>query len=106
MPYHAETKLIENRYKILEPKYNKEYEMQASQLDCVFVPLLAFDKIGNRLGMGAGFYDATFAFTQQKQHTIQLIGLAYEFQHVDSLVPESWDVPLNAIITEKQIYWK
>ena len=67
------------------------------------MPLVAFDEGGNRLGMGGGFYDASLA---SRSHRAQwgrpvLIGLAHEFQKVDALNVDSWDVPLDGILTDK-----
>ncbi len=59
----------------------------ASQLDVVLTPLVAFDDSGHRLGMGGGFYDRTFAFTGARKlwRRPRIIGLAYEFQRVETL---------------------
>jgi 5-formyltetrahydrofolate cyclo-ligase len=103
MPYLLNDELIENRYHIPEPKYDEKKIILAQQLDLVFVPLVAFDTNGNRLGMGAGFYDRTFAFTGKTTHAVRLIGLAYAFQQVDTLQPQPWDIPLTTIITEQQL---
>jgi 5-formyltetrahydrofolate cyclo-ligase len=53
--------------------------------------------------MGAGFYDRYFAFlrTRPASRRPQLIGIAYSFQQVVSLTPQPWDVPLDAVVTEK-----
>jgi len=74
-------------------------------LDIVFVPLVAFDEKCHRIGMGVGYYDRTFNFklANQKQPPM-LIGLAYEFQKVPSISPQSWDVPVDAVVSEKQLY--
>lgn len=88
-----------NRYGIPEP--STEIERTVSQLDLVFVPLVAFDATGNRLGMGAGYYDRTFAdFHQRPNQLPRLVGLAYAFQQVVALPVQPWDVPLWAVATE------
>ena len=59
---------------------------------------------GTRLGMGGGFYDRSFAFLRDPDKSGQrprLVGLAYEFQQVEALVRQPWDVPLDAAATEK-----
>lgn len=106
LAFHEGDKLTLNRYKILEPEFQQEKVIDVEQLDLVLVPLLAFDKFGNRLGSGAGFYDYTFSFlnTQSRPHKPYLLGLAYDWQCVDQLATEKWDVPLDAVATEKQIY--
>jgi 5-formyltetrahydrofolate cyclo-ligase len=65
------------------------------------MPLVGFDKAGNRLGMGGGFYDRSFAF-KQKRHSCQpkLIGLAHSIQQVDNLSVQGWDIPVDNIVTE------
>lgn len=100
--YTANTNMRCNQYHIPEPMTAKL--TQPNELDCVFVPLVGFDRQGNRLGMGGGFYDRSFSKRLQKnQHTPTLIGLAYSMQEIDSLTRESWDVPLDYVITEKEI---
>lgn len=98
--------LIKNRYSILEPQFAKDKVLPTSGLDLVFLPLLAFDLQGHRLGTGAGFYDITFNFLLKSNRPTKpfLTGLAYEWQRIEFLETESWDVPMDAIITEKNIY--
>ena len=84
----------------------KQAEKNPKRLDLVFMPLVAFDKNSNRLGMGGGFYDRCFAFrntTQQDNIRTRplLIGCAHALQEMSSLKPEKWDVPLDGILTEK-----
>jgi 5-formyltetrahydrofolate cyclo-ligase len=105
-PLRHDTRLRTNRYRILEPVYLNAQCVQAKHLDVVIVPLLAFDRNGNRLGMGGGFYDRTFAFMRQRKTLRRplLIGVAHDFQRVSDLHPTGWDVPLHAVITEKESY--
>ncbi|MEX1033614.1 MAG: 5-formyltetrahydrofolate cyclo-ligase [Cellvibrionaceae bacterium] len=99
--FNGLTPLESNRYGIAEPPMGSGRCMPANQLDLVLLPLVAFDFQGARLGMGAGFYDRTFAFKagQGRQSPI-LVGLAHGCQGVPSLPVEPWDVPLTAIATE------
>lgn len=67
--------------------------------DVIVLPLVAFDDSGNRLGMGAGYYDRTLAL-----HTdIQAIGIAYDCQKAAKIPCEPHDKPLDIIITETNI---
>lgn len=103
--YHADTGLQPNRYGILEP-IAPHHLCAPAQLDTVFVPLVAFTTQGERLGMGAGYYDTTFAFlnhTPRPQHP-RLIGLAYDFQQMPALVQHENDVTLDAVVTESHCY--
>lgn len=107
LPFAEQTPLIPNRFGIAEPQHHRrDRQFKPQRLDLVLMPLVAFDKQGNRLGMGGGFYDRTLAFlrTRRSWRKPRLIGLAYEFQCVDALPVQEWDVPLDAIATEKGIY--
>jgi len=65
--------------------------------DIILTPLLAFDTDLNRLGQGAGFYDRAFATFPDAIR----IGIAWSVQQIAQVPVDAWDVPLNAIITEK-----
>lgn len=96
-PYHGKRR--KNQFGIEEPNNKYNSMLQGKQLDIVLMPLVAFDAQGGRLGMGGGYYDRTFEFLKNSQQKPKLIGLAHDFQQVESLPIESWDIPLNAIIT-------
>ncbi|MFS1539327.1 MAG: 5-formyltetrahydrofolate cyclo-ligase [Candidatus Phlomobacter fragariae] len=95
--YHPDTQLIKNRFNIAEPALNLMDILPIKQLDILFVPLVAFDKQGYRLGMGGGFYDRLLA-NWQKKHFYP-IGLAHDCQLVDKIPVAPWDIPLPEIIT-------
>lgn len=75
-------------------------------LDLVLVPLVGFDDRGNRLGMGAAFYDRHFGFLRHRRAWRRplLIGLAFDLQRVDRLPVAPHDVPLWGIVTERGFY--
>ncbi|NMP01730.1 5-formyltetrahydrofolate cyclo-ligase [Pseudoalteromonas arctica] len=103
--YEKNSPMRANRYGILEPKLNCSQICPLPVLDYLLMPLVAFDKQGNRLGMGGGFYDRTLArLHEQNWQKPQLIGLAHECQKVEALPIESWDVPLKTIITPDKTY--
>ena len=106
LPYDRDTPLVVNRFGIPEPDVAAGRRCRASDLDLVLVPLVAFDSAGNRLGMGGGFYDRTFAYMRNRAYwrRPRLIGIAYEFQHLDHLPSHPWDVPLHGVATEKRLY--
>jgi 5-formyltetrahydrofolate cyclo-ligase len=94
-----------NRFGI--PEYGHAFrKIRAHQLDVLFMPLLGFDLHGTRMGMGGGFYDASLAFLQKRTHwhRPRLIGLAFEAQKVECLPRDAWDVPLDAVLTERALY--
>jgi 5-formyltetrahydrofolate cyclo-ligase len=101
--YRSGEKLSDNRFGIPEPQVRKQ-QLPAWALQTVLMPLVGFDRNGNRLGMGGGFYDRTFAFKRQRPNSRPLlIGLAHSIQQVPALPTESWDMPLNIIATEKEL---
>jgi 5-formyltetrahydrofolate cyclo-ligase len=106
-PYQPGAPLRRNRFQIPEPEVAPAEFLSPSQLDLVLVPVVAFDAAGTRLGMGGGFYDRSFAFLRDEPrggHRPRLLGLAYEFQKVAELIRQSWDVPLDAVMTEAALY--
>ena len=105
-PYEAGDRLKLNRFKILEPVCQPSKWKMARQLDLLLLPLVAFDASGNRMGMGGGFYDRTLAYMQHRRFWKKptLVGLAHEIQKVEQLSSQSWDIPLDYIITEKRRY--
>lgn len=72
--------------------------------DIIIAPLLGFDENCNRLGYGAGHHDKTFEKFKKAGHMFTVIGLAYDFQKVDSLPCEPHDYPLDYVVTEKSVY--
>jgi 5-formyltetrahydrofolate cyclo-ligase len=105
-PYRRDTKLLRNRYGIPEPKSDSGNFFRPREIDVVLAPLVAFDDHGNRIGMGAGFYDRSFRFMRHRINWTRphLVGLAYDFQKVPQLKACSWDIPLQTVVTEKKIY--
>lgn len=103
MPFDANTPLVTNRFNIPEPAFDETLAIAPNDLDYVITPLVAFDAKCHRVGMGAGFYDRTFAFlnTTPRPSNPILCGLAYGFQQVKDTEPESWDVSLNKVVTEE-----
>ena len=98
--------LVCNRFGIPEPARVHDRRIRAVALDLVLLPLVAFDAMGHRLGMGGGYYDHSFEFINRRVHwrKPRLVGLAYEFQHLPLIEPEPWDVPLDAVATEQGMY--
>lgn len=102
--YEKNTKLKENKYKILEPQ-SKEY-IDLHELDAILLPLIAFDQHNNRLGMGQGFYDKTLASIKNSMVKVltvmpTLIGVAHQCQEAERLPVDSWDVPLDMVLTDQ-----
>lgn len=76
------------------------------QLDVLFCPLVAVDSLGVRMGMGGGYYDTTLAKTYRlRLPKPLLVGWCYDFQLVQSLTKQPWDVPMHAVITPNGLHW-
>lgn len=104
--YRDTSNLKNNRFKIPEPIVGIESQISAFELDLIFMPLVAFDPMGNRIGMGGGFYDRTLDNKQLDNDLKKpiLVGVAYEFQKQNKIQSNSWDIPLDMIFTESKIY--
>lgn len=91
---------IEAGYKgIFEPKKDC-VKADSSQSGIILVPGVGFDRQGNRVGYGKGFYDRYLG----KHQFQKMIGIGFEFQIFDRIEYEENDIRLDAVITEKQIY--
>lgn len=93
--YQIDIPLVTTSFGLRQPRFHPQ--LPKPNLDLCLMPLLAFDQQGNRLGMGGGFYDRYF---ENNSDTI-LVGVAHAIQHVNKLPTASWDVKLNAIVTEQ-----
>ena len=93
------TRIKKNVYNIPEPVDG--IEIQTSQLEIIFIPLLAFDNAGNRIGYGKGFYDRFLA--DCKPETIK-IGLSFFEAESESFEVSKDDIKLDYCIVLKKIY--
>lgn len=102
--FHGQRMRI-NRFRLPEPDVADEQMLAPEDLDLVLAPLVVFDAACNRIGMGGGYYDRSFAFRKNPQRkTPALIGVAHELQKVERLKPEAWDVRLDKIVTDSAVY--
>jgi len=85
-----------NRYGIPEPAMQDD---ESPKPDLIIVPGAAFDRKGNRIGMGKGYYDRFLS----GQRGVPKVALAYSEQILDSVPKEPYDEPIDMIITENEI---
>ncbi|RLA02733.1 MAG: 5-formyltetrahydrofolate cyclo-ligase [Gammaproteobacteria bacterium] len=97
--YHSDSEMKNNRFGIAEPLSDKV--IAANKLDLIFLPLTAFDLLGNRIGMGGGFYDRTLENIANNKTV--LAGLAYDFQQLPECPVEPFDQSLNMILTPTRV---
>ena len=96
------TKLKINQRNILEPISG--FKVKEKSIQVVFVPLLAYDIYGNRVGYGKGYYDRYLNKYLKKFKNILTVGVAFSFQKYHKLPINNKDFKLNYILTEKGIY--
>jgi 5-formyltetrahydrofolate cyclo-ligase len=93
------TKIKKNKYNIPEPLNG--IEVPSTKIDVVFVPLLAFDKSGHRVGYGKGFYDK---FLSECKPGVIKIGLSF-FEHEESIEGVfKDDIALNYVVNPNRIF--
>ncbi len=98
VPCHIENcfGMQRSSYGIQEPIEVKKVSMR--EIDMILVPGIGFDKKGNRIGFGKGYYDNFL-----KNISALKIGLCMDFEIIDDIPADEWDVPVNIIISEKRI---
>ncbi|MBU3158219.1 5-formyltetrahydrofolate cyclo-ligase [Clostridium frigoris] len=94
------TDLTKSTFGIMEPKHDILVRANIENIDLIIVPGVVFDENCNRIGFGAGYYDR---FLPMKTKNTSTIGIAYDYQIIDKVPTDVYDVPLDFIITEKRI---
>ncbi len=87
--------LRQGAFNIKEPSGHNIADIRT--IDLIIVPAIAFDRNGNRIGRGKGYYDRLL----KSADNITKIGVGYDFQLVDKIDSETHDVPLDIVITDK-----
>ena len=85
---------------IPEPVRELSREIAPEEIDLVLCPCTAFDPDCRRLGMGGGYYDRFLPRCTKAK----FIAVAYEFQRAEALEAQSWDIPMDAVVTEERVY--
>lgn len=91
--------LVVGKYGLKMPAPEKSKDISPASLNLVVVSAVAFDRAGNRLGLGAGYYDR---FLPEAGNSV-LIGLAWECQLTDTLPNEPHDVRMQYLLTENSL---
>ncbi len=86
---------------IPQPERVDMKELDLDKVDLVILPGVAFDRFGNRIGFGGGFYDRFLSEIDAVK-----VGLAYEFQIVDKIEADPHDETVDRVITQDRIYEK
>jgi 5,10-methenyltetrahydrofolate synthetase len=69
--------------------------------EAVLLPMNGWDAAGYRLGYGGGFFDRTLAAFAKRP---AVIGVTYEIAKIETIYPQSWDIPMEWIVTERGVY--
>lgn len=110
-PWRPGDPLATNRFGIPEPDVARSTLLAPASMALAVMPLVGFDARCERLGMGGGWYDRSFAESQPGsgeagRRRPLLVGAAFELQRVEALPTAPWDVVLDAVCTERQTYYR
>ncbi|HSQ68797.1 MAG TPA: 5-formyltetrahydrofolate cyclo-ligase [Steroidobacteraceae bacterium] len=91
---------------VAEPLTATARRIPVRRLDTMLLPLVGFDRAGNRLGMGAGFYDRALRMLRDRScrwRRPRLVGVAFACQELPAIDASSWDVPLDLVVTDREV---
>lgn len=97
--WHPEDSLSRNSLGFAEPHLGENVDV--SELGVILLPLVAWDKTGARLGMGAGYYDRALETSRDSLRPLR-IGIAFEVQQSEEIPTDPHDVPLHELISDRQ----
>ena len=92
----------EKRYGILEPVIERSRRIEPADIDAIILPCVAFDHQLRRLGHGAGYYDRYLPLCKKAVK----IAAAFSLQELEEVICDSYDVPVDLVVTEEKIYKK
>ena len=95
--FTPEDTLIKGAYNITEPPRTSKADF--SEIDAIIIPGIAFDRHGNRMGFGAGYYDRFLENFHGKK-----IGICYKYQCKYDVPVSEHDIPMDYVINEEEIY--
>ncbi len=101
-PWRAGQPLVTNRFGIPEPDVDPALALPAESMSLVVMPLVGFDARCNRLGMGGGWYDRSFAARRASAAPPWLVGAGFQVQRLERIETREWDVRADAICTEAE----
>lgn len=99
-PKHEDGAWRKGAYGIMEPVLECAEKIQPEDIDLVICPCTAFDKEGNRMGMGAGYYDRFLPCCVKAT----VVAVAFEVQKAEAVPVDEWDYPMERVFTEERTY--
>ena len=104
-PWRPGEPLASNRFGIPEPDVAASALLEPGTMALVVAPLVGFDASGQRLGMGGGWYDRSFAFRAADAPPPWLVGAAFAAQRCEDGIPRKpWDVTLDAVCSDRDTF--
>ena len=85
---------------IWEPVPERSVQLDGQALDLIVCPCAGFDSRCHRIGMGGGYYDRFLPSSRNAA----VLAAAFETQREPEFVPQSWDVPMQAVVTELGVH--
>lgn len=101
---HLEFRALDEGAALVPQRYGVEApgeEAAVLRPDILLVPLAAFDRRGHRIGYGGGFYDRAIAALRADGRPLLTLGLAFSAQELERVPDEAFDMPLDALVTER-----
>ena len=98
--------MSKNKYGIAEPVVPEQQLLSAGDMELIFMPLVAFDACGHRLGMGGGYYDRSLADCSKGTDSSAnplLVATGHDIQYVPHLPHDNWDITPDITITPDRI---
>ena len=99
----ADARICLNRFDIPEVDVCYRETLSVNQLDLLVLPVVGMDLCGNRIGMGAGYYDRVLENCYFRGVAPTLLGVAHSFQLLDAIAAQRWDIPLDWLATDLRI---
>jgi len=98
--------MSKNKYGIAEPVVPEQQRLSAGKMELIFMPLVAFDACGHRLGMGGGYYDRSLSVCSNNENSSAkplLVATGHDIQHATQLPHDPWDIIPDITITPGHI---
>lgn len=100
--YASDSKLIKNKYNIMES--NSEKFISIDRLDLLLIPFVGVDINGCRLGYGGGYYDRALEKILTSSCEKEIIGMGYEYQILEDVFGEIHDIKYSTVFSENNIH--
>ena len=85
------------------PSPSAQYPLPFADVDMVVVPVQGFDRSGNRMGRGGGWYDRFLSAVKSERPSVCVVGVCFSFLEVPYIIVDEHDVKMDIILTEKEV---